>query len=241
MSSLAAGGEPRTIDAPIDGPAVTQTFVLPKGVTLDVEAVYIEVNAGGAGGPVTAELTISESSGVVIAKKRQSAPIDPGGPGSATWALRLGDEAAAAGGGAGVMHQWDAVLHATGGDPTGYTTLAAGKYTTIGKLFIGWLDLFFDDPAPTPGAGIYELEVPAGLGTFDGSAPGPLAEGRYAHAGGKSYIATLVPLGIHYSRWLIEYYDPVAVQDVLVTALPPWGGYVHFDSIFNGFVVARLG
>jgi hypothetical protein len=87
-------GEPRTIDAPIPGPANTQVFTLPPGVTLNVEAVYIEVDTTGAGGPVTGELTIAEQSGVVIAKKPQSQTVDPGIAGTATWALRLGDDAA---------------------------------------------------------------------------------------------------------------------------------------------------
>lgn len=85
-------GEPRTIDAPIPGPANSQQFILPPGLTLDVEAVYVEVDAAGAGGPVTGELVIAEQSGVVIATKRQSQTIPPGGAGTATWALRLSDD-----------------------------------------------------------------------------------------------------------------------------------------------------
>lgn len=84
-------GIPRTIDAPIPGPANVQTFALDPGVAFDVEAVYIEIDTSGAGGPVTAELTILEQSGVVIAKKRQGSTVPAGGAGSATWALRLDD------------------------------------------------------------------------------------------------------------------------------------------------------
>lgn len=85
-------GVPRTIDVGIDGPAQTQTFVLPQTVSFDLEAVYVEIDASGAGGPVTAELILAEQNGVVIAKKRQSETVDAGGVGTATWALRLDDE-----------------------------------------------------------------------------------------------------------------------------------------------------
>lgn len=91
-------GQPRTIEAPIPGPAQSQSFGLDPGVVFDLEAVYVEIDTSGAGGPVTAELTLLEQSGVVIAKKRQAETVDAGGSGSATWALRLDDEAAAAAG-----------------------------------------------------------------------------------------------------------------------------------------------
>lgn len=117
-------GEPRTIDAEIPGPAQTQTFSLPQGVTLDLESVYIEVDTSGAGGPVGAELTIAEQSGVVIAKKRQAEKIDAGGAGSATWALRLADEAAAAAGGITLIKNNDgSITVLNGAGPTTTLTL----------------------------------------------------------------------------------------------------------------------
>lgn len=85
-------GAPRTIDAGIPGPQASQSYTFPPGVTLDLEAVYVELDTSGAGGPVTAELVISEQSGVVIARKRQGQTVDAGGAGSATWALRLDDD-----------------------------------------------------------------------------------------------------------------------------------------------------
>lgn len=90
-------GEPRTIVVAFETPGPTQSFPLPQGVVFDVEAVFIQVDTSGAGGPVTAELTIAEQSGQVIAKKRQAETIDAGGSGSATWALRLADDGAGAG------------------------------------------------------------------------------------------------------------------------------------------------
>lgn len=97
------GGEPRTVDVPLGAPAPTVTYTLPPGVTFDVEAVYIEVDTTGAGADVTAELSISEQSGVVIARKAQTQTIDAGASGSATWALRLSDEAATPSPGGGIQ------------------------------------------------------------------------------------------------------------------------------------------
>lgn len=96
MSSVAPQGTPRTIAVPGNG-TQTISFVWPSGVSLDPQAVFAVVDATGAGGPVTATLTIAEQSGVVIAAKRQGETIDAGAPGSATWALRLADEIAAGG------------------------------------------------------------------------------------------------------------------------------------------------
>jgi hypothetical protein len=63
---------------------------------MDVETVYASVDATAAGGAVTAEITIADQSGVVIARKVQGSTIAAGGTGSATWALRLDDETTAA-------------------------------------------------------------------------------------------------------------------------------------------------
>jgi hypothetical protein len=60
--------------------------------SFDVESVYASVDATTATGPVTAELTVRDQSGVVIARKKQGVTIPAGAAGSATWALRLDDE-----------------------------------------------------------------------------------------------------------------------------------------------------
>lgn len=90
-------GQPRTIVAEIPGPQQGQQFVFDQTVTFDLESVYIECDTSGAGGPVGARLTILEQSGVVIAKKLQAEKMDVSAPPtSATWALRLADDAAGA-------------------------------------------------------------------------------------------------------------------------------------------------
>lgn len=90
-----AGGEPRTVV--VAGVGTNQlAFTLPPGVAIDVESVYAAIDASGASGGVTATLTVSEQTGVVIAAKRQGETVDAGGLGSATWALRLADESSAA-------------------------------------------------------------------------------------------------------------------------------------------------
>jgi len=93
VSSFEAGGVPRTIVVPGNG-TQQASFTLPPGVVLGLESVVASVSAVGA--DARPELSISEQSGVVIATKRQSEAIPAGDNGTATWALRLGDEAAAA-------------------------------------------------------------------------------------------------------------------------------------------------
>jgi hypothetical protein len=84
--------DPRTINQPGNGTA-TQQFELAPGLLQYVQAVYVDVdNSGGTATSPT--LTVSEQSGVVIAKKQQGKTIDAGVTGSATWALRLDDEVA---------------------------------------------------------------------------------------------------------------------------------------------------
>ncbi len=86
--------EPRTINLPGSG-VDTQSYKLAPGLLQYVESVYVEVD-NSAGGDARPTLTVSEQSGVVIAKKRQGEAIASGDTGSATWALRLTDEQAAA-------------------------------------------------------------------------------------------------------------------------------------------------
>lgn len=91
MSAVASPGIPRTIVEPGNGTG-TISIELPPGVTIDLEAVLANIDATGAGGPVTATLAVSEQSGVVIATKRQGETVDAGIAGTATWALRLDDD-----------------------------------------------------------------------------------------------------------------------------------------------------
>lgn len=80
----------RTITVPGNGTG-TLSFALPPGLTFDVQSLFALVDASGAGA-TAATLTIADSSGEVIARKRQGETIDAGtNPGSATWALRLAD------------------------------------------------------------------------------------------------------------------------------------------------------
>lgn len=83
--------EPRTIQVGISGTNSVESYTLAPGLAQYVEAVYAEVDASG-GGDVQPILTLSDQSGVVIAKKRQSETIPSGDTGSATWALRLTDK-----------------------------------------------------------------------------------------------------------------------------------------------------
>jgi len=85
---------PVTAKGQADG-TTTASFVIPQ-TGLDVESVYVTIDASGAAGAVTAELTVQDQSGAVIAKKPQLETVDAGLTGSATWALRLTDDAAAA-------------------------------------------------------------------------------------------------------------------------------------------------
>lgn len=97
----------RTIVVNPDTPGPSLSFALPANVTMSVQAVLAAIDASGSG-DVTATLTIADSSGAVIARKRQGAPVTGGGLGSATWALRLDDEQAPAS--AVVAPSWQASL-----------------------------------------------------------------------------------------------------------------------------------
>ena len=69
----------------------TLSYTIPTA-GLDVESVYASIDTTGAAGSVTAELTIADQSGAVIARKVQNTTIDQGISGSATWALQLLDD-----------------------------------------------------------------------------------------------------------------------------------------------------
>jgi len=90
-------------------------FTMPGTVALQVESVVATVD-NSAGGDTTAQLTVRDQSGVVIATKRQDDVIPAGGTGHATFALRLDN----AGGGIRFNKHnqgtWLYIL-ATGNDP----------------------------------------------------------------------------------------------------------------------------
>ena len=99
------------------------SFTVPLGVAFKPESIIAQIDASGAG-ITTPELSIATQGGVVMATKRQSETIPAGGTGSATWALRLSDEAAAAP--AGIQYGVDNVgnwlsIEATGTEPGGYS------------------------------------------------------------------------------------------------------------------------
>lgn len=82
--------DPRTINIPGSG-TDTQQYTLAPGLLQYVQAVYVEIDNTN-GSDTRPVLTISEQSGVVIAKKRQGESVPGFDTGSATWALRLVDE-----------------------------------------------------------------------------------------------------------------------------------------------------
>lgn len=95
------GAQPRTVVVNGDG-TTSLSFPIPAATIFSLESVYVEVDTSGAG-PTVATLTIADQSGQVIAKKRQSEAIAAGASGSASWALRLADEAGATPAGGGIQ------------------------------------------------------------------------------------------------------------------------------------------
>ena len=84
-----------TVDAISAGSNLTQgqgtnslTFTLPNAPQYVVQSVVATVD-NSAGGATTATLTYADTSGVVIAKRRQGETITAGATTTATWALRL--------------------------------------------------------------------------------------------------------------------------------------------------------
>lgn len=80
--------QPRTIVVSGTG-TQTLSYVLPDGAQLKLESVVASIDAVADSRPT---LAIAESSGVVIAEKRQGETIPAGDTGLATWALRLADD-----------------------------------------------------------------------------------------------------------------------------------------------------
>lgn len=90
MVAIVGDGGPLTNAVEGEGSS-SATYTLPLTGRLMVESVYAEIDASA--GASTPELIVRDKSGAVIAKKRQTAELAAGSPGSATWSLRLADEA----------------------------------------------------------------------------------------------------------------------------------------------------
>jgi hypothetical protein len=136
----------------------TLSWTVP-GDGMDVETVYASVDATGAGGAVTAEVTVADQSGVVIARKTQGSTIAAGGTGSATWALRLDDEGGASTPATPVVEQYD--VYTTGGNllltPGSFGSLV-WSYNQGSQSPIPILNMT-NPAAPTMPAGLYFIEL----------------------------------------------------------------------------------
>jgi hypothetical protein len=178
----------------------TLSYTIP-GNGLDVETVYATIDATGAGGAVTAEITIRDQSGVVIARKVQGSTIDAGVTGSATWALRLDDEGGGGSGGITEIDSSDGSINVSGGgigpivdlttfEPrfsqnTGTVTFVApGAANVPWTPFLGDTILDYTTPTvPTPlFAGWYAFSAFATFGPM--AAGGASGDGTLTASGG---------------------------------------------------------
>lgn len=137
---------PVTSKVPGNGTGTVSFSVPPDGFKLQSVVAVIDGSADLA--PVTAELSIADPSGVVIAYKRQSETIPATESGTATWALRLDDELTAiAPGGTGFLGE----MIATGVDavwrldePAGTIANDAtgnGHYATVDGTTAAWASI----------------------------------------------------------------------------------------------------
>lgn len=94
MSATVGDGSPLTANGVVNGTQLG-SYTLPLLGTFRVESVVAQIDASAAPA-VTPTVRVKDKSGAVIATKRQSSTIPAGDTGSATWALRLADEAPAA-------------------------------------------------------------------------------------------------------------------------------------------------
>ena len=120
--SVASDGLARSVAVSGNGTG-TLSFAVPAGVIFQLEGVYADVDATAAAGDVTATLTISEQSGVVIQKKPQASKITAGGAGSASWGLRLADDTGAGASPAALPYEAFADSVGTAVAAVGITTL----------------------------------------------------------------------------------------------------------------------
>lgn len=93
MSAIVGDGTALTEKGSVNGSELG-SYTLPLLGTFRVESVVAAID-GTAAGDVKPVLRVRDKSGAVIATKRQSDVIPAGDTGSATWALRLVDEAPA--------------------------------------------------------------------------------------------------------------------------------------------------
>lgn len=171
----------------------TLSWTVP-GDGLDVATVYASVDATGAGGAVTAELTITDQSGVVIARKVQGATIAAGGTGSATWGLRLDDDGTGGGGGGGItlITSTDGSITVT--NPAGPTAdlstnppPTAVEYMTCGSGLVG---------AGASAAVAWFHSAGAALVDYTNvNAPKVIAAGTYAWSGSMTTLENLTAGG----------------------------------------------
>ncbi len=128
--------EPRTIRIAGNNTSVN-SYSLPPGLAQFIESVKVEVT-NAAGVAVNPVLTISEQTGVVIAKQKQGSSIPAAGSGTASWFLRQGGSDSI-GGGSGIQFDTDpqtgGYLHVTttGFDPTDPNTPGIGLEATGGN------------------------------------------------------------------------------------------------------------
>jgi hypothetical protein len=171
----------------------TLSWTVP-GDGMDVETVYASVDATGAGGAVTAEITIADQSGVVIARKTQGSTIAAGGTGSATWALRLDDDSTAGGGGGGItlITSTDGSITVT--TPAGPTTdlstnppPTAVEYMTCGSALLG--------SGASANVAWFHSSGSALVDYTNANAPKVIAAGTYAWSGSMTTLENLTAGG----------------------------------------------
>lgn len=103
----------------------TLSYTIPAA-GLAVESVYVAIDGSGAAGLFTAELTIADQSGQVIAKRVQTDTLNNTGAVSATWAVRLDSGGGSGSGTVADITSVDGSITVT--NPTGPTVdLAIGQ------------------------------------------------------------------------------------------------------------------
>ena len=101
--------EPRTIQVGISGTSTVESYTLAPGLAQFVESVYVEID-NTAGADAQPLVTLSDQSGVVIAKKRQGDSIAAGDTGSGGGTGSLGPYGTSASPISAVRQRWAIVL-----------------------------------------------------------------------------------------------------------------------------------
>lgn len=211
--------------------------------TFDVESVYASIDATAAAGPVTAELTIQDQSGVVIARKVQTQTIAAGAPGSATWALRLDDDTASGGGGALT------VQNARYSVTTTTVNSLASKFLPLNALSFGTalLDLTTPDDPTVLYDGIYVFSCQFRVVIALGGAPiaGSGHTGTISNGGGGQNASSFFTYPTAGSGWIPQWTawtipaKKLAGDDVRISI---FNGDNTSNRVYDatGFAVARL-